>query len=121
MTTEQLEKRVEELELTLNGVELNVKCLKDELSEIKRKLEDASKPKISKEFMGEISSTVCRIINNFEFNDPSFYEYEFELSYENKIQLSHIKFNYADELEETIVDELEYLFNVTEDDKDEVL
>ena len=117
MTTEQLEKRVEELELTLNGVELNAKCLRDELSETKRKLEDASKPTVSKEFMSEISNAVRRTISNFEFNDTSFYEYDFELSYENKIQLSHIEYNYEDELEEAIVDELEYLFNITEDEK----
>lgn len=119
MTTEQLKKRVEELELTLNGVELNAKCLKDELRETQQKLEDANKPKISENFIDIISATVEKTIERFEFSDPNSYEFDFTINYDNKLELENIDFTYQDELGGAIVDELAYLFNVVEDDSEE--
>jgi hypothetical protein len=118
MTTEQLEKRVEELELTLNGVELNAKCLKDELRETQQKLEDASKPKISEDFMDIIGATVEKTIERFEFSNPNSYEFDFTINYDNKLELENIDFTSQDELWDAIVNELAYLFNVIEDNKD---
>ena len=48
MTKDQLQARVNELELTLNSLEVNAKTVKDDLMETSKQLEDISKPVITK-------------------------------------------------------------------------
>ena len=118
MTKDELENRVNELELTLNSLELNAKVVKDDLISVNRKLEDVSKPTITKETVNEIREAIEEVLNKADFSEPDSYEVEFEIDYNNSLALGNIEYNNVDQLAEEISDSIEYLFNII-DDKDE--
>ena len=118
MTKDELQAKVNELELTLNSLELNAKNTKDDLVAANRKLEDVSKPTITKETVNEIREAIEEVLNKADFSEPDSYEVEFEIDYNNSLCLGNIEYNGVDGLAEEISDSIEYLFNIT-DDEDE--
>jgi hypothetical protein len=118
MTKDELENRVNELELTLNSLELNAKVVKDDLIAANKRLEDVSKPTITKEIVNDIREAIEQVLNKADFSEPDSYEVEFEIDYNNSLCLGNIEYNNVDQLSEEISDSIEYLFNII-DDKDE--
>ena len=118
MTKDELENRVNELELTLNSLELNAKVVKDDLISANRKLEDVSKPTITKETVNEIREAIEEVLNKADFSEPDSYEVEFEIDYNNSLCLGNIEYNNVDQLSEEISDSIEYLFNIIEDENE---
>ncbi len=112
MTKVELEAKVNELELTLNSLELNAKTVKDDLVEANNKLESINKPEISAYNVDQIRETVDEIIRQYNFDDGSNYEYDFEIDYDGRLNLSNIDLENKDELAEAICDGIEDLFNV---------
>lgn len=117
MTKQELEAKVNDLELTLNAVELNAKCLKDDLIEANEKLANINKPVITKEFVEEIREAVYQAINQINFNNVDSYEVDFEIDYNNTLAVGNIEFNEVDDINETVCDYIEDLFNVIEEDE----
>ena len=115
MDKQALQAKVNELELTLNSLELNAKTTKDDLIEANKKLEDVSKPIINKEIVEQIRETVHQAIREISFDSVDSYDVGFEIDYNNSLALSNIEFNGVDQLEETICDYVEDLFNIIED------
>ena len=115
MDKQALQAKVNELELTLNSLELNAKTIKDDLIEANKKLEDVSKPIINKEIVEQIRETVHQAIREISFDSVDSYDVGFEIDYNNSLALSNIEFNEVDQLEETICDYVEDLFNIIED------
>ena len=115
MDKQALQAKVNELELTLNSLELNAKTIKDDLIEANKKLEDVSKPIINKEIVEQIRETVHQAIREISFDSVDSYDVGFEIDYNNSLALSNIEFNGVDQLEETICDYVEDLFNIIED------
>jgi hypothetical protein len=112
MTKAELQDKVNELELTLNSLELNAKTVKDDLTEANNKLESINKPEISAYNVDQIRETVDAIMRQYNFDDTDNYEYDFEIDYDGRLNLSNIDLENKDELAEAICDGIEDLFNV---------
>ena len=112
---QELQNKVNELKLTLGSLELNAKTVKDDLIEATRKLEDVSKPIITKEIVEQIREAVHQAIQQISFNSVDSYDVGFEIDYNNSLALGSIEFNEVDEIEETVCDYVEDLFNIIED------
>lgn len=118
MTKEELELKVKELTAALTQFETDQASLKGQLDQAKRDLEDINKPVISKTFFHEICDAVANAVGHFSFDNCENYEYDIEINYDNRVQLSNIELNYTDDLEESICGEIEDLFKVEGDDED---
>ena len=115
MDKQALQAKVDELELTLNSLELTAQTTKDDLMQATKKLEDVSKPIITKEVVEQIREAVHQAIQQISFNNVDSYDVDFELDYNNTLSLSNIEFNEVDEIEESVCDYVEDLFNIIED------
>ena len=115
MDKQALQAKVNELELTLNSLELNTKNTKDDLIEATKKLGDVSKPIITKEVVEQIREAVHQAIKQIHFNSVESYDVDFEIDYNNSLALSNIEFNGFDDLNETVCDYIESLFSVVEE------
>ena len=115
MDKQALQAKVDELELTLNSLELNAKATRDDLMDAAKKLEDVSKPIITKQVVEQIREAVHQAIQQISFDNVDSYDVDFELDYNNTLSLSNIEFNEVDEIEESVCDYVEDLFNIIED------
>ena len=116
MTKEQLELKVKELTAALTQFETDQASLKSQLEKAKSDLEDINKPVITEETVKNIREAVAYAIGHFSFGDVDNYEYDIEINYDNRVQLSNIELNYTDDLEESICDAIEDLFKIEEDE-----
>ena len=115
MDKQLLQAKVDELELTLNSLELNAKTVKDDLMEATKKLEDVSKPIITKEVVEQIREAVHQAIKQISFDNVDSYDVDFAIDYNNSLSLGSIEFNEVDTIEEAVCDYVEDLFNIIED------
>ena len=115
MDKQALQNKVNELKLTLGSLELNAKATQEDLMEATKKLEDVSKPIITKEIVEQIREAVHQAIKQIHFNSVESYDVDFEIDYSNSLVLGSIEFNEVDEIEETVCDYVEDLFNIIED------
>ena len=111
---QELQNKVNELKLTLGSLELNAKTVKDDLTEATKKLEDASKPIITKYLLEEIQYVIEQSIRNSSLSNVDSYDVDFEIDYNNSLALGSIEFNDADQLSEEIADGIENIFNIIE-------
>jgi hypothetical protein len=112
---EQLQTKVNELELTLNSLELNAKVVRDDLKEANKMLEDAIKPIITKSLLLSIQYVIDESLRNSSLSDVDSYAVDFEIDHNNSLVLGNIEFNDSDQLSEEISDGIELIFNVIED------
>ena len=111
---QELQNKVNELKLTLGSLELNAKTVKDDLKEATKKLEDASKPIITKDILEQIQYVIDESIRNSSLSSVDSYDVDFEIDYNNSLALGSIEFNDADQLSEEIADGIEHIFNIIE-------
>ena len=119
MNKQELKDKVNELELTLNSLELNAKVVRDDLAETNEKLEDINKPIITKEVVEQIREAVHQAIKQISFNSVDSYEVDFELDYNNTLSLGSIEFNEVDEIEESVCDYVEDIFSIISDEDED--
>ena len=112
---QELQNKVNELKLTLGSLELNAKTVKDDLTEATKKLEDASKPMITKDILEQIQYAIEESIRESSLSNVDSYDVDFEIDYNNSLALGSIEFNDADQLSEEIADGIEHIFNIIED------
>lgn len=115
MTKEQLELKVKELTAALAQFKTDQDELQKQLNQAMRDLEDVNKPVITEETREEMRKMVYEAVSNFEFGNIDNYEYEFEIDYNHQLKLSHLEFNYTDDLEEVICDCIESVFRVEDE------
>ena len=115
MDKKALQNKVNELKLTLGSLELNAKSTQEDLMEATKKLEEVSKPKITKEFVEEMREAVHQAIRQISFDSVESYDVDFELDYNNTLSVSNIEFNEVDEINEAVCDYIEDLFNIVEE------
>ena len=116
MTKAELQDKVNELELTLNSLELNAKTVKDDLRIVTTQLEAVNKVKITKDIVNDIRDVIEQSIREGSFSNPDSYDVDFEIDYNNSLALGSIEFNDADQLAEEISDGIENLFNIISDE-----
>ena len=112
MTKNELELKVIELQSLITKAEIDRAGLAGELDKAKADLQSIDKPKINKEFVEEMREAVHQAIQQISFDEVSSYEYEFEINYDNQLSLSSIEFGDVDEINETVCDYIEDLFNI---------
>ena len=101
----------EMLEATCKGLEDKIGQLNMDLKSKQKDLEDANKPVISSATMDIINDTVNQVIENYDFECGHF-DYEFNISYDNRIELGDLSYNDSYELVEAIVNKIERQFKV---------
>jgi hypothetical protein len=101
----------EMLEATVKGLEGKISQLNMDLKSKQQELEDANKPVISSATMGIINDTVNQVIENYDFECGHF-DYEFNISYDNRIELGDLSYSDSYELVEAIVTKIERQFKV---------
>jgi hypothetical protein len=101
----------EMLEATCKGLEDKISQLNIDLKAKQKELEDANKPVISSTVMDIINDAVDTALGNFDL-DCGHFDYEFELSYDNKIELSNLTFTDTYDLSEDIVRNIEKQFKI---------
>ena len=106
----------EMLEATCKGLEDKIGQLNMDLKAKQKELEDANKPVISSTTMNIINDTVNRALEDYEF-DCGMFEYEFNLCYDNKLELNDLTFTDCYELVEAVVTKIEKQFKVIKDEK----
>ena len=106
------------LEATVKGLQDKVNQLNIDLKNKQQELEDANKPVISSTTMDIINDTINRAVEDYSF-DCGMFEYEFNLSYDNKLELSDLTFTDSYELVEAIVTKVEKQFKIVQDETNE--
>lgn len=117
MEAQSLENRIITLETMLVQAKQDSTQMSKELSLAKIALQKINLPKITKETVDEIREAVTQTISNYDFDRSDSYSYELEIDYDNRIQLSNIEFDAADDLAEYISDSVEELFNIIDDEE----
>ena len=105
----------EMLEATVKGLQDKIGQLNMDLKSKQQELEDANKPVISSTTMDIINDTVNQVMENYDL-DCGHFEYEFNLGYDNKLELSDLTFTDTYDLVEAIVTKIEKQFKIEKDD-----
>ena len=106
------------LEATVKGLQEKIQQLNVDLKSKQQELEDVNKPVISSTTLDIINDTVNQALENYNF-DCGMFEYEFNLNYDNKLELSDLTFTDAYDLVEAIVTKVEKQFKIIEDETNE--
>ena len=118
MTKEELKQEITKLEQHIDQHSEQVKDLEHDLRTTKRRLADADKHKLPSNYFIKIEDAISSTIENFDFNNTDSYNAEFEMDYDNTVNLSNVEFEAGDELAEEICRNVEDLFGVTEESDD---
>ena len=119
MNKEELNKEIEKLKVSLSAHEEQVKDLQRLLEVAEKKLVDADKPRLTVKQLQAIENSIDKTVRNYSFDDADNYECEMSMEYDNKVYLSHISFEAADDLANEIYKNVEDLFGVADEDNEE--
>ena len=103
------------LEATVKGLQEKIVSLQHDLREKEKDLEEVNKPEITAEQMDIINDAVNEALENFRF-DCGMFEYDFELGYDNKIELSDLTFTDSYDISEAIIMNITKQFKLPKDD-----
>ena len=106
----------EMLEATVKGLQDKIGQLNMDLKNKQQELEDAGKPVISSYAIDVINDAVNHAVENYNF-ECGMFEYDFNLCYDNKLELSDLTFVDSYELVEAIVTKVEKQFKIEQDEK----
>ena len=106
----------EMLEATVKGLQDKIGQLNMDLKSKQQELEDAGKPVISSYAIDVINDAVNHAVENYNF-ECGMFEYDFNLCYDNKLELSDLTFVDSYELVEAIVTKVEKQFKIEQDEK----
>tara|TARA_R100000458_G_C8203177_1_gene193071 strand:- start:323 stop:694 length:372 start_codon:yes stop_codon:yes gene_type:complete len=115
-TKEELEKRIKELTVLIEESSNGVKNLVDEQNKLTKQLQDINKPKLSNEDLNELINIVERAVDDFNFDDCDNYQCDFEIDYDNRIQLQSISFDEHSQVSQIVAEAVEDFFNIQEDE-----
>jgi hypothetical protein len=105
----------EMLEATVKGLQDKVNQLNMDLKSKQKELEDVNKPPMSNDTYAVLEALVSDTTESYEFNCGEF-DYEFNLGYDNKIELSDLTFNDHYNLAEAIMKAIDNHFKIEEDE-----
>ena len=106
----------EMLEATVKGLQDKLNQLNMDLKSKQKELEDVNKPVMANDTYAVLEGLVSDTIESYEFECGEF-EYEFNLSYDNKLELSDLTFNDHYNLAEAVMKGIDNHFKIEEDDK----
>ena len=115
---EELEKSIQMLEdLVEENKVVSAENLAD-LKQAKQDLADINKPELTANQMSIVVSEIERTVEDFDFDNTDYYDLEYELDYDGRVQCSSFIFNETQHLIEVIVERLSELFAETIDDEE---
>ena len=103
------------LEATVKGLQDKVNQLNTDLKSKQKELEDVNKPVLSNDTYAQLEALVSDTIESYEFECGEF-EYEFNLGYDNKLELSDLTFNDHYNLAESVMKAIDNHFKIEEDE-----
>ena len=106
---------LELIEATVKGLQDKINSLNVELKDKQQELEDANKPVISSVTLDIINDTVNKVLEDYQF-ECGMFEYEFNICYDNKLELSDLTFADTYELVEAVVTKIEKQFKIIDND-----
>ena len=104
------------LEATVKGLQDKIGHLNMELKDKQKELEDCNKPEITAIQLDTINDAVDTVLSNYDF-DCGMFDYEFNLDYENKIELSNLSFTDSYDIVEAVIKNIEKQFKIIDDEK----
>ena len=105
----------EMLESTVKGLQEKIVSLQHDLREKEKDLEDVNKPEITAEQMDIINDAVNEALEDYQF-DCGMFEYEFNINYDNKLELSELTFTDSYDISEAIIMNITKQFKLPKDD-----
>ena len=108
MNRTDLEVKIESLKKMILDSQQSTSNHTGQLVEMEKKLEDLGKPKASSEFLDKINETITEAVENLELDDSI--TCDFELSYDNRIEVSNVCFENTREIADKIYCAVELLF-----------
>ena len=116
-TKNELEQAIVMHEEALESSRHSVIVDTQDLEQAKKELASFNKPELTGSQLDDINDAVEKAIGNFDFDDADNYNTEFELDYDAKVTISSFEFENAQELIDSIVEQVHKLF-VEIDDED---
>jgi len=104
----------EMLEATVKGLQDKIGQLNMDLKTKQQELEDVNKPVLSNDTYAQLEALVSDTIESYNFECGEF-EYEFNLGYDNKIELSDLTFNDHYNLAEGVMKAIDNHFKLEDD------
>jgi len=105
----------EMLEATVKGLQDKVNQLNMDLKAKQKELEDVNKPPMSNDTYASLEDIIGNALGDYEF-DCGHFEYEFNLGYDNKLELSDLTFTDAYELAEYVMNKIDNNFKIEQND-----
>ena len=118
MNKEQLETNIAALELLVNETADKSTDYKAQLEQAKQDLKDIDKPELTPSQLDDIYEAVEKGVSEFDFSDTDNFDKEFNIDYDNKVQLENFDFTNQTDLVEMIVEKVSKLFVETIDDEE---
>jgi len=106
----------EMLEATCKGLQDKISQLNMDLKSKQQELEDVNKPVLPSDTYALLEDIVGDAIGNYNFECGEF-DYEFNIDYDNKIELSDLSFNDGYNLAEAIMKRIDNHFKLEEDEQ----
>jgi hypothetical protein len=103
------------LEATVKGLQEKIVSLQHDLREKEKDLEDINKPVISSKTMDIINDAVNEALEDFQF-DCGMFEYDFNINYDNKLELSELTFTDSYDISEAIIMSITKQFKIKDND-----
>ena len=106
---------VELIEATVKGLQDKVNQLNMDLKSKQKELEDVNKPLMSNDTYAQLEALVSDTIESYNFECGEF-DYEFNLAYDNKLELSDLTFNDHYNLAEALMKSIDNHFKIEENE-----
>ena len=106
------------LEATVKGLQDKVNQLNIDLKAKQQELQDVNKPAMSVVTYAELEDIIGNTIGDYQFECGEF-DYEFNLDYDNKLELSDLQFNDHYNLAEAVMKAITNHFKIAEDETNE--
>ena len=118
---QELENKKAALELLQNETNEKLQDYRQQISILQKQIDDYNKPALTPLQLDNIFEAVDKAVENFSFSDCDYYETEFSLDYDGRVQLESIDLQDRYELVNTIAEKVQDLFKEVDcpTDKDE--
>ena len=102
-------------EATVKGLQEKIQQLNVDFKSNQQELEDVNKPVISNDTMDIVNDAVNAALEDYQF-DCGMFEYEFNINYDNKLELSELTFTDSYDISEAIIMNITKQFKLPKDD-----
>ena len=94
-----------------------VRDYQNQIAELEKQIEDINKPELTPMQLDNIHDAIENVVNDFNFEDNSNYNIEYELDYDGRVTLESLEFQNHYELASMIVEKVSELFKEIEEDE----